>query len=54
MPTLIYPENKLRKNREKLRRVLVVPSVPVKYAGVGEGIDDLKPFDAMDFAQALI
>ena len=28
--------------------------VPVKYAGVGEGIDDLKPFDAMDFAQALI
>ena len=28
--------------------------VPVKYAGVGEGIDDLKPFDTMDFAQALI
>ena len=28
--------------------------VPVKYAGVGEGIDDLKPFDAHDFAQALI
>ena len=28
--------------------------VPVKYAGVGEGIDDLKPFDAADFAQALI
>ena len=28
--------------------------VPVKYAGVGEGIEDLKPFDAMDFAQALI
>ena len=28
--------------------------VPVKYAGVGEGIYDLKPFDAMDFAQALI
>ena len=28
--------------------------VPVKYAGVGEGIDDLKPFDAVDFAQALI
>ena len=28
--------------------------VPVKYAGVGEGIDDLKPFDAMDFAQDLI
>ena len=28
--------------------------VPVKYAGIGEGIDDLKPFDAHDFAQALI
>ena len=28
--------------------------VPVKYAGVGEGIDDLKPFDAREFAQALI
>ena len=28
--------------------------VPVKFVGVGEGIDDLKPFDAMDFAQALI
>ena len=28
--------------------------VPVKYAGIGEGIDDLKPFDAKDFAQALI
>lgn len=28
--------------------------VPVKYAGVGEGLDDLKPFDATEFAQALI
>ena len=28
--------------------------VPVKYAGVGEGIEDLKPFDAQDFVQALI
>ena len=28
--------------------------VPVKYAGVGEGIDDLQPFDAMEFAQALL
>ena len=28
--------------------------VPVKYAGVGEGVDDLKPFDAREFAQALI
>ncbi len=29
-------------------------SVPVKYAGVGEGIDDLRPFDVQEFAQALI
>lgn len=28
--------------------------VPVKYAGVGEGVDDLRPFDALAFAQALI
>ena len=28
--------------------------VPVKYAGVGEGIDDLKPFNPAEFAQALI
>ena len=28
--------------------------VPVKYAGVGEGLDDLKPFNAEEFAQALI
>lgn len=28
--------------------------VPVKFAGVGEGIDDLKPFDARDFVNALI
>jgi fused signal recognition particle receptor len=28
--------------------------IPVKYAGVGEGIDDLQPFDAQAFAEALI
>ena len=27
--------------------------IPVKYVGVGEGIDDLKPFDPEDFAKAL-
>lgn len=27
--------------------------VPVKFIGVGEGIDDLRPFDAKDFAEAL-
>ena len=27
--------------------------IPVKFIGVGEGIDDMKPFDADDFAAAL-
>lgn len=29
-------------------------SLPVKLAGVGEGVEDLRPFDAADFASALI
>ncbi len=28
--------------------------LPVRFVGVGEGIDDLQPFDADDFARALI
>ena len=28
--------------------------VPVKFAGVGEGIDDMKPFDARDYVEAII
>lgn len=28
--------------------------VPVKYVGLGEGIDDLQPFDAAAFAEALV
>ena len=28
--------------------------VPVKFVGVGEGIDDLKPFDAKEFVQDMI
>ena len=28
--------------------------VPVKLAGVGEGIDDLKPFDAREYVEAII
>ncbi len=28
--------------------------LPVKLVGVGEGIDDLRPFDAQDFARALV
>jgi len=27
--------------------------IPVKFAGVGEGIDDLQPFDAEKFAEGL-
>ncbi|MBP1557078.1 MAG: signal recognition particle-docking protein FtsY, partial [Oscillospiraceae bacterium] len=27
--------------------------VPVKYVGVGEGVNDLYPFDAADFANEL-
>ena len=28
--------------------------IPVKYVGVGEGIEDLQPFDPAEFAQALV
>ncbi len=28
--------------------------VPVKYIGVGEGVDDLMPFEAEEFVEALI
>lgn len=28
-------------------------AVPVKFVGMGEGIEDLKPFDGLEFAQAL-
>ena len=28
--------------------------VPVKFVGLGEGIDDLQPFDPVEFAQALV
>ena len=28
--------------------------IPVKYVGVGEGIDDLMPFQPRDFVEALI
>ena len=28
-------------------------SMPVKWIGVGEGVDDLRPFNAEDFAKAL-
>ena len=28
--------------------------IPVKYVGLGEGIEDLRPFDAEDFTEALV
>jgi fused signal recognition particle receptor len=28
--------------------------LPVKLVGVGEGVDDLRPFDARDYARALV
>ena len=28
--------------------------VPVKFAGVGEGIDDLRPFNARNYVEAII
>ena len=28
--------------------------LPVKLVGVGEGLDDLRPFDARDYASALL
>ena len=28
--------------------------IPVKYVGVGEGMEDLKPFDAKEFTEALL
>ena len=28
--------------------------VPVKFVGLGEGIDDLQPFDAQEFLEAMI
>ena len=28
-------------------------NIPIKYIGVGEQIDDLKPFDSHDFVEAL-
>ena len=28
--------------------------IPVKYVGVGEGIDDLRPFDARAYVEAIL
>jgi fused signal recognition particle receptor len=29
-------------------------ALPVHFIGIGEGIDDLQPFDAREFARALV
>ena len=34
--------------------IAVELGLPVKLVGVGEGVDDLRPFDADDYARALI
>jgi fused signal recognition particle receptor len=39
-------------NQERLSRLL--PPIPVYFIGVGEGLDDLQPFVASEFAQALL
>ena len=36
--------------RESVREEL---DIPIKYIGVGEQIDDLRPFDPVEFANAL-
>ncbi len=34
--------------------IMLEQSIPVKFVGVGEGIDDLQEFEPMDFARALL
>ena len=34
--------------------IAVELGLPVKLVGVGEGVDDLRPFDAGDYARALL
>jgi fused signal recognition particle receptor len=34
--------------------IAVELGLPVKLVGVGEGLDDLRPFDAHDYARALL
>jgi fused signal recognition particle receptor len=34
--------------------IAVELGLPVKLVGVGEGVEDLRPFDAGDYARALI
>ena len=41
-------------NKDSRLQLAVDSNIPVKYIGVGEGIDDLRPFDANDFVEAII
>ena len=38
----------------KLRRLSEELGVPVKFIGVGEGVDDLMPFEPESFVRALL
>ena len=34
--------------------IMLEQNIPVKFVGVGEGIDDLQEFEPLDFARALL
>ena len=38
----------------EMQAILGELGVPVKFVGVGEGIDDLKPFDPAEFVQGMV
>jgi len=40
--------------QEKMRKAGIDVNVPIYFIGVGEGIDDLRPFEAADFVEALL
>ena len=40
-------------NEETIRKVREM-DLPVRYIGVGEGLDDMQPFDAHEFIDAII
>lgn len=40
--------------QEKMRKAGIDVNVPIYFIGVGEGIDDLRPFQAADFVEALL
>ena len=49
-------ENRHMDNRKIIHQLKAITqelNVPVWYVGVGEGIDDLQPFVAKDFIEAL-